>query len=78
MECHRCHIQDVEEKKTENSFSVRLNDQRFNMNAYHPNAQTIPACRHFNDNNHNFDSDAKFTIIIEQLKNTFKQIKPRN
>ena len=67
MGCRRC-IKYV--GKTENPFNVRLNDHRFN--AYHPNEQTIPACKHFNDNNHDFNYDAKFTII-EQLKNTLNK-----
>ena len=46
---------------------MRLNDHRFN--AYHPNEDSIPACWHFHNNGHDFNRDARFTII-EQLKNT--------
>ena len=62
MECRICHIQYV--GKTETSFNVRLNNHR--NNAYNPKPDTIPACKHFTDQQHDFNRDAKFTII-EQL-----------
>ena len=65
MECKKCKIQYV--GKTRNSFNTRLNDHR--SNAYNPTEDSIPACLHFHNNTHDFNRDAKFTII-EQLKNT--------
>ena len=52
--------------KTETAFNVRLNNHR--SNALHPKEDTIPACKHFNREGHNFNRDAKF-IIIEQIRN---------
>ena len=72
MECRKCHIQYV--GKTETPFNQRLNNHR--NNAYRPRLETIPACRHFYGNNHDFNKDAKFTII-EQIHDSTKSLKQR-
>lgn len=63
LECRQCKIQYI--GKSETPFNIRLNNHRKDVKK--PNS--IPACRHFNDNQHIFDRDAKFTLI-EQLKDT--------
>ena len=67
MQCRKCSIQYV--GKTETPFNHRLNNHR--NNAYRPKQDTIPACRHFTENNHDFNRDAKFTLI-EQIHDTTK------
>ena len=63
LECRQCKTQYI--GKSENPFNQRLNNHR--SNAYKPRPETIPACKHFNQPNHDFNKDAKFTII-EQIK----------
>ena len=65
MECRKCHIQYI--GKTETAFNQRLNNHR--SNAYRPKPDTIPACKHFNGKDHDFNRDAKFTLI-EQIGNS--------
>ena len=55
-ECYIYSIQYVGKSKT--PFSIRLNNHR----------KAIPACKHFNSNDHNFNNHGKI-IIIEQLRN---------
>ena len=65
MECRKCHIQYI--GKTETAFNQRLNNHR--SNAYRPKPDTIPACKHFNGKDHDFNRDVKF-ILIEQIGNS--------
>ncbi|XP_066925555.1 uncharacterized protein [Clytia hemisphaerica] len=65
LECNKCHIQYI--GKSETQFNQRLNNHR--SNAYRPRQETIPACKHFHQTNHDFNRDAKFTII-EQINET--------
>ena len=65
MECRKCKTQYV--GKCETAFNIRLNNHR--TNAYHPTKDSIPACKHFHGDGHDFNRDAKFTII-EQIRNT--------
>ena len=66
LECRKCKIQYV--GKTETPFNVRLNNHRIGANKQ--KEDTIPAARHFSQG-HNFNQDAKFTII-EQIKDKTK------
>ena len=59
MECRKCNMQYV--GKCETSFNIRLNNHR--INAYKPTNDSIPACKHFHGDGHDFNRDAKFTII---------------
>ena len=63
MECRKCKTQYV--GKSETAFNIRLNNHR--SNGYKPTNDSIPACKHFHGNGHDFTRDAKFTII-EQIK----------
>ena len=63
MECRKCKTQYVGKSKT--ALNIRLINQR--SNAYKPTNDSIPACKHFHGNGHDFTRDAKFTII-EQIK----------
>ena len=63
MECRLCSIQYV--GKSETPFNIRLNNHRKDVKR----SDSIPACQHFNNNRHEFNRDAKFTLI-EQLRNT--------
>ena len=60
-------------QERETAFNVRLNNHRNDVRNPHPN--TILACKHFPEKNHNFNKHAKF-IIIEELTNTQKKPKP--
>ena len=62
LECYICNIQYVGKSKT--LFNIRLNNHR--KDVQNPNA--IPAWKHFNKHDHNFNDHGKF-IIIEQLRN---------
>ena len=62
LTCKKCSIQYV--GKTEWPFNERLNKHRFDV----PISDAQVADKHFNLPNHNFDRDAKFTLI-EKLKN---------
>ena len=57
MECTLCKIPYV--GKAETPFNIRLNYRRSDVSD--PNA--IPAYRQFNQNNHKFNNDTKFTLI---------------
>ena len=63
MECTLCNKQYV--GKAEIAFNIRLNNHRKDTK----NPNTILACRHFQQQGHNFNSHAKF-IIIDKLGNT--------
>ena len=63
MECTLCNKQCV--GKAETAFNIRLNNHR--KNTTNPNA--ILACRQFEQQGHNFNSQAKL-IIIDKLVNT--------
>ena len=63
MECRKCKTQYVGKSKT--ALNIRLINHR--SNAYKPTNDSIPACKHFHGNGHDFTRDAKFTII-EQIK----------
>ena len=62
MECTLCNKQYV--GKTETAFNIRLNIHR--KDTKDPNAML--ACRHFQQQGHNFNSHAKY-IIIDKLAN---------
>ena len=66
MECIKCKKQYV--GKSEWPFNIRLNNHRKDFKR----VDAIPAIRHFNQSGHNFQRDAKFTII-EQIKNLNKE-----
>ena len=53
--------------KAETSFNIRLNNHRKDRKK----ANAIMACKHFQQESHNFNKHAKFTII-NQLMNTSK------
>ena len=65
LECYICNIQYV--GKSETPFNIRLNNHRKDVK--NPNA--IPACKHFNRHDHDFNNHGKI-IIIEQLRNIRK------
>ena len=52
--------------KSETSFNIRLNNHRKDSKNKNP----ILACKHFQNSNHNFQRDAKFTLI-EQITKSF-------
>ena len=52
--------------KSETSFNIRLNNHRKDSKNKNP----ILACKHFQNSNHNFQKDAKFTLI-EQITKSF-------
>ena len=62
LECYICNIQYV--GKSETPFNIRLNNHRKDVK--NPNA--IPACKHFNRHDHDFNNHGKI-IIVEQLRN---------
>ena len=63
MECTKCKLQYV--GKTETELNLRINNHRKDV----LKSNAVPADRHFVEIDHDFNTDAKFTII-EQLKNT--------
>ena len=65
MKCFLCYKQYV--GKAETNFNVRLNNHRKDVKK----ANAIVACKHFQQESHNFNKHAKFTII-NQLTNTSK------
>ena len=68
MECKICDIQYI--GKSEWSFHIRLNNYRHRISS--TKAENLLPCeRHFKLANHNFATDAKFTIIekIEKTSN---------
>ena len=64
LECRKCAIQYVGKAETE--FNIRLNNHR--KDSRDPKA--IPASKHFSLPYHDFNRDAKFTII-EQIRNNY-------
>ena len=72
MEYRKCRIQCI--GKTETTFNHRLNNHR--NNAYRPRPNTIPAYRYFKGKSHDFNRDAKFTLI-EQIKSNTKPTSER-
>ena len=65
MECILCNKQYV--GKAETSFNIRLNNHQKDVKK----VDTIMTCKHFQQESHNFNKHAKFTII-DQLTNTSK------
>ena len=65
IECFLCSKQYI--VKVEVSFNIRLNDHRKDVKKVDP----IMACKHFQQENHNFNKHVKFTII-DLLTNTSK------
>ena len=63
MECTKCKLQYAGKAETE--LNLRIKNHRKNV----LKLNTIPAERHFAQRDHNFNTDAKFTII-EKLQNT--------
>ena len=63
MDCSKCHKQYA--GKAQTAFNLRLNNHRKDARR----TVAIRADRHFNCPNHDFNRDAKFTVI-EELKNT--------
>ena len=63
MDCSKCHKQYV--GKAQTVFNLRLNNHRKDVRR----TDAIRADRHFNCPDHEFNRDAKFTVI-EELKNT--------
>ena len=59
MECRKCHIQYI--GKTETPFNQRLNHHQ----AMITGQNQTPACKQFNGKDHDFNRDAKFTLIEE-------------
>ena len=62
LECYNCNIQYV--AKSETPFNTRLNKRRRDVK----NLNAIPAWKHFNRHDHDFNYHRKI-IIIEQLRN---------
>ena len=67
IECTKFKVQYI--GKSETKFNIRLNNHR--NDAYHPSNDTIPACKHFSNDQVDFNRHAGFTII-EQIKNNNK------
>ena len=65
LECNICNIQYV--GKSETTFNIRLNNHKKDVKD--PNA--VPADKHFTLPGHDFNKNAKFTLI-EKLTNTNK------
>ena len=63
MECILCNKQYVGNSET--SFNIRLNNHRKDVKR----VDAIMACKHFQQESHNFNKHAKFTII-DQFGNT--------
>ena len=63
MEYTQCNKQYL--GKADSTFNIRLNNHRKDIK----NLNAILACRHFQQQGHNFNSHAKF-IIIDKLVNT--------
>ena len=67
LQCRICELQYA--GKSETPFSIRLNNHRKDSK----NKNSIIACKHFQNWNHNFQKDVKFTRI-EQITKNFKTI----
>ena len=65
MECILCNKQYV--GKVETSFNIRLNNHRKNVKK----VDAIMACKHFQQESHNFNKHSKCTILVK-LTNTSK------
>ena len=61
LQCSICQLQYV--GKSETLFNVRLNNHRKDAKSQ----VSILACKHFNEQNHNFQQHAQFTLL-EQIK----------
>ena len=61
LECQLCKVQYV--GKSESPFNIRLNNHRKDSKKLNP----ILACKHFQENNHIFQREARFTLI-KQIK----------
>ena len=68
MDCSKCHKQYV--GKAQTAFNLRLNNHRKDVRR----TDAIRADRHFNCPDHEFNRDAKFTVI-EELKTQIPLIK---
>ena len=64
LQCRFFQLQNL--GKSEISFNIRLNNQRKESKNRNP----IIVCKHFQNSNHNFQRDAKFTLI-EQITKPF-------
>ena len=62
LDCYICNIQYIGQSET--PFNIRLNNHRKDVK----NPNVIPACKHFNRHDHDFNNHGKI-IIIEQLRN---------
>ena len=71
MQCRICQLQYV--GKSETYFNIRLNNHRNDSKNKNP----ILARKHFQNSNHNFQRDAKFTLIEEITKSftTIEQLR---
>ena len=63
LECTKCKLQYV--GKCETTFNLRLNNHRKDVKR----KDSIQASQHFNQHNHEFNTDAKFTLI-DKIQNT--------
>ena len=61
MECTLCNKQYI--GKAETAFNIRLNNHRKDTK----NPSALLGCRHFLQQGHNFNSQAKFIIIDKQV-----------
>ena len=64
LQCHLCQLQYV--GKSETPFNIRLNNHRKDAEW----EASILACKHFNEQNHNFQQHAKFTLTDQIKKQT--------
>ena len=71
VQCRFCQLQYVGKCKT--SFDIRLNNHRKDSKNKNP----ILSCKHFQNSNHNFQRDAKFTLIKQIAKNLYNYRKLR-
>ena len=70
LQCRICQLQNVD--KSEASFNIRLNNHRKDRK----NENAILACKNFLNSNHNFERDAKLTLLeqITRIFTTTKQL----
>ena len=66
MECQKCNLQYV--GKSEWNMNIRINNHRNDVFK----EDAISAIKHFSTADHNFNRDAKFTVI-EQIKDPSKE-----
>ena len=62
LQCRICQLQYV--GKSETPFKIRLHNDRKDAKS----EASVLACKHFSEQNHNFQQNAEFTFI-EQIKN---------